>query len=180
MYDTEWERALAAKLGRRPTRQEARDEQRRIDDSFQRSWAAYEATWTDEERARVARATASDDRWGRLRMLAVILVLVLALVAAISAHETVARSWELSPFWAWVLVGACSLALVLLLWILAFTVRVVWATRGLPLVLALLTWGAFALGWAPVGWVLVIADGLFVGWLVIGFAAAALEDAVRA
>lgn len=73
-----------------------------------------------------------------------------------------------------------GVAVVVGLSILAALVIFVWVTRGLPLVLAVLTWGAFALGWAPAGWVLVIADGIFAGWIVIVIAAAALEDGVRA
>jgi hypothetical protein len=74
------------------------------------------------------------------------------------------RDWLTSAL-LWVIGGA--LLLFAAFWIVRVAIVFVAATRGLLLVAPLLTWGAFAVGWAPVGWVLVIATGVVLGGLVL-------------
>jgi len=88
--------ALAAKLGRQPTEAEIRTEKARIDAAFNAGWAAYEATWTDEERARVARATQFTPEEERDELVRSLIMLA-GLVAVIAA-----TTWLFAVAWHWV------------------------------------------------------------------------------
>lgn len=69
-----------------------------------------------------------------------------------------------------VLLGAVAGALFLFVayWILRAAFVAVVITRGLALIAPLLIWGAFAFGWAPLGWVLVIAAGVIAAGVILG------------
>jgi hypothetical protein len=75
------------------------------------------------------------------------------------------RQW-LGGVLVWAVAGA--LFLFAAYWIIRSAYWITAATGGLALIAPLLICGTFAVGWAPLAWVLVIASGVVLGGLVLG------------
>ena len=72
-----------------------------------------------------------------------------------------------------VTVAVGALFLFVAFWIIRIALALFVATHGLALLAALLIWSSFTVGWAPLGWALVVATGVVLGGVVLSALASA-------